>query len=80
MNNHFYFKDLIRLAGLPKTNESSGMFFVTTEPAPTTEFTPILTFGKIVALVPMNTLSPISQFPEIPTLGQISVNAPIDAS
>ena len=44
---------LMIFAGTPTTIVLAGTSFVTTEPAPIITFVPIVTFGKIVALVPM---------------------------
>src|SRR5262249_34255891 len=40
-------------AGLPTTTAFAGTFFVTTLPAPTREFSPIVTFARIVAPDPI---------------------------
>ena len=40
-------------AGFPITTEFGGTFFVTTAPAPTVAYSPIVNPGKIVALAPI---------------------------
>ena len=47
-------------AGTPATTVLAGTSFVTTAPAATTEFSPIVTPGKIVAFAPIHTLRLIS--------------------
>ena len=42
---------------LPATTVFGGTLFVTTDPAATTEFSPIVTPFKIVAFIPIQTLS-----------------------
>ena len=41
------------MAGFPATTNSSGTSFVTTEPAPTADPSPITTPGNIVQLAPI---------------------------
>ena len=48
---------LMTTAGLPATTTLGGTLFVTTAPAATTEFSPIVTPFKIVAFIPIQTLS-----------------------
>lgn len=47
------------LAGLPATIQFEGTSLVTTAPAATTTSLPILTPGKMTALVPIKQLFPI---------------------
>ena len=51
------------LAGFPTTTEYGGTSFVTTALAPITDPSPMLTPGRIVALSPIHTFSPIKTFP-----------------
>src|SRR5712691_13164012 len=44
-------------AGLPATTAFGGTLFVTTDPAATTEFSPIVTPFKLTAFIPIQTLS-----------------------
>ena len=50
---------LITRQGLPTATTSSGISFVTTEPAPITECLPMLTPGTTVTLPPSQAPSPI---------------------
>src|SRR5215510_16146233 len=50
---------LTTTAGLPATTVFGSMLLVTTEPAATTEFSPIVTPFKITAFIPIQTLSQI---------------------
>src|SRR5213076_772031 len=50
---------LTTIAGFPATTEFGSTLLVTTEPAATTEFSPIVTPFKITAFMPIQTLSPI---------------------
>lgn len=50
---------LITLAGLPAARLFGGIFLVTTEPAPITVLSPILTPLRIIAFVPIHTRLPI---------------------
>lgn len=45
---------LINLSGFPATMELSGTSLVTTLPAPTMEFSPIVTPGSIVDAIPIH--------------------------
>src|ERR1051326_8451491 len=45
------------IAGLPATTVFGSTVFVTTDPAATTEFSPIVTPFKITAFIPIQTLS-----------------------
>ena len=45
---------LINFAGFPATTVLSGTSFVTTLPAPTMEFSPMVTPGRIVAAIPIH--------------------------
>jgi len=65
------------IAGIPATIQLSGMSFVTTAPAATITFEPILILGKIVAFEPIVVKLPILQFPRILAPGDISTNFPI---
>lgn len=49
----------INLAGFPAQISLSGMFFVTTDPAPMTELLPMLTPFKIIEPAPINAPQPI---------------------
>src|SRR3954452_16549648 len=49
----------ITLAGLPTATTSAGRFRTTTEPAPTTVLSPMLTPGHTITPPPSHTLSPI---------------------
>ncbi len=49
----------ITFAGTPATTVFSGTSLVTTAPAATTELSPIVTPGSIVAFDPIHTLLPI---------------------
>ncbi len=49
----------MNLAGLPAQISLGGMDFVTTEPAPTMEFSPIVTPFRMMECAPINTLSSI---------------------
>lgn len=51
------------LAGFPTATQYGGISLVTTEFAPTIAPVPIFTFGKMVALSPIHTLSPITTEP-----------------
>ena len=44
----------MNFAGFPATMELSGTSLVTTLPAPTIEFSPIVTPGRIVAAIPIH--------------------------
>src|SRR4030081_1753023 len=44
-------------AGLPATMQFAGTLFVTTAPAATTEFSPMVTPFKMMAFIPIQTLS-----------------------
>jgi hypothetical protein len=46
---------LITRAGLPTATELGGMLFVTTLPAPTTLFSPIVIPGRTIAFAPIQT-------------------------
>src|SRR5438067_10467781 len=48
-----------KTAGFPATTVFGSTLFVTTEPAATTEFSPIVTPFKITAFIPIQTLSEI---------------------
>src|SRR5690242_13158974 len=50
---------LTSTAGFPATMVFAGTLLVTTAPAATTEFSPIVTPFKITAFIPIQTLSPI---------------------
>ncbi len=50
---------LTTLAGTPKASELSGIYFVTTAPAPTTTLFPIVTPGWTVTLPPNHSSLPI---------------------
>src|SRR5437899_11869886 len=50
---------LTATAGLPATSMFEGTLLLTTDPAATTEFSPILTPFKMVAILPIQTLSAI---------------------
>src|SRR5205823_14279558 len=50
---------LTSTAGLPATTMFEGTLLLTTDPAATTEFSPILTPFKMVAFIPIQTLSAI---------------------
>src|SRR5213083_943697 len=50
---------LTSTAGLPATTVFDGTLLLTTDPAATTEFSPIRTPFKIVAFIPIQTLSAI---------------------
>src|SRR5436309_15845772 len=50
---------LTTIAGFPATITFGGTLLVTTDPAATTEFSPMLTPFKIVAFIPIQTLSAI---------------------
>jgi hypothetical protein len=63
-------------AGTPATIVFEGTSFVTTAPAATTLFSPILILGIIVALAPIVTKDSIMQFPVILTPGEISTKSP----
>ena len=52
-NKIYFYIFFIIFAGFPATITSSGISLVTTEPAPTTEFSPIVTPLKIVAPAPI---------------------------
>jgi hypothetical protein len=45
---------LMTLAGIPATTVFSGTTLLTTAPAPTTEFSPTVTPGKMVAPAPIH--------------------------
>ena len=60
------FRYLITFAGLPPAIQFAGILFVTTEPAPITEFFPIVTPLRIIERAPMKTLSSI-------TMGELAV-------
>src|ERR1041385_314571 len=47
------------VAGFPATTVFGSTLFVTTDPAATTEFSPIVTPFKITAFIPIHTLSAI---------------------
>ena len=47
------------MAGFPATTAFGGTLLVTTAPAATTEFSPMTTAFKMVAFMPIQTLSPI---------------------
>jgi hypothetical protein len=47
----------IGTAGFPATTVFGGTDFVTTDPAATTEFSPMVTPFKMVAFIPIHTLS-----------------------
>lgn len=49
----------MNFAGFPAHISFAGMDLVTTEPAPTMEFSPIETPFNIIVLAPINALSPI---------------------
>jgi len=51
---------LIIFAGTPPTSEFDGTSFVTTAPAATTQWLPIVTPGSITALAPIHTSSPMT--------------------
>src|ERR1051325_7990920 len=55
----YHEKVLIGTAGLPATTVFGSTDFVTTDPAATTEFSPIVTPLRITAFIPIQTLSPI---------------------
>src|SRR5207249_1355912 len=50
---------LTTTAGLPATTVSGGTLLVTTDPAATTEFSPIVTPFRMTAFMPIQTLSAI---------------------
>src|SRR5258707_3181166 len=50
---------LTTVAGLPATTTFGSTDFVTTDPAATTEFSPMVTPFKITAFIPIQTLSQI---------------------
>jgi len=50
---------LTATAGLPATTVFDGTLLLTTDPAATTEFSPMLTPFKMVAFIPIQTLSAI---------------------
>ena len=50
---------LITLQGFPTATTSAGISFVTTEPAPITALSPILTPGRTTTFPPSQTPSPI---------------------
>ena len=50
---------LTTAAGFPATTVFGGTLFVTTDPAATTEFSPIVTPFRMVAFIPIQTLSAI---------------------
>ena len=60
------------LAGLPIITEFSGNLPRTTLPAPTIQLSPIVVFGRIVQLSPINTLLPIFTFPKTSASGRSS--------
>ena len=73
MLNHYLFSPFeIILPGTPTTVQLSGIFFITTVPAPTITFSPISIFGIITALVPILLPFPITKRPDIFTFGEIS--------
>lgn len=53
----------IIFAGLPTARLSSGISWVTTEPAPITTLSPIYTPGSIIVPAPIKTLLPICTIP-----------------
>ena len=62
--------DLIGRAGTPATIEFGGTSFVTTLPAPTIAFSPIVTPQRIVELVPMDA-------PLFTSVGTTAQSAPV---
>src|SRR5690606_9989096 len=63
-------------AGEPTTTELSATSLLTTEPAPITTFSPMLTPGRIQAFVPIEVKLPIEHRPVIRTPGEISTKSP----
>lgn len=56
--NYSLESDLTIRAGIPATTVLSGTSFETTAPEATTEFSPIVTPGKIVAAAPIHAIGP----------------------
>ena len=61
----FTFCFLINLVGFPAQISLSGTSFVTTLPAPTMEFLPILTALQITVFAPIKQLSQSSTMPDL---------------
>ena len=59
VDQKIYLMLLIIFAGFPATTQFLGISFVTTEPAPITELSPIVTPGKTIAPAPIHTLLPM---------------------
>ena len=63
-------------AGFPAATQLAGMSFVTTEPAPMTTLSPMVTPGRMQAFPPIQTFSPmvmaaLQQFPSKRRFGEM---------